>query len=83
MGNKLFSRVTALTGLPQELIGQELTSLLERKGISPQEVTMQSLREALEEYLAEVAQEMGEVTTDEAAFAGAAAKIAGGLDRPQ
>ncbi|RYZ95609.1 MAG: hypothetical protein EOP11_09120 [Proteobacteria bacterium] len=54
MGNKLFSQVTALTGLPEELIGPELKGLLERKGVAPEQVTMESLREALADYLAQV-----------------------------
>jgi hypothetical protein len=55
MGNQLFSQVTALTGLPEELIGPELKGLLERKGVAPEQVTMESLREALTDYLTQVA----------------------------
>jgi len=57
MGNKLFSEVTELTGLPEELIGEELKSLLERKGVEPEELTLESLREALADYLTQVALE--------------------------
>jgi hypothetical protein len=57
MGNKLFTQVTGLTGLPEELIGPELKSLLERKGVAPEQVTMESLREALADYLNQMAEE--------------------------
>ena len=58
MGNKLFTKVTGLTGLPEDLIGNELTDLLEKKGISPEECTMDSLRAALQDYLADVNAQM-------------------------
>lgn len=64
MGNKLFSEVTGLTGLPEELIGEELKTLLERKGVEPEELTMESLREALADYLTQVVQEMAEQGED-------------------
>lgn len=57
MGNKLFSQVTGLTGLPEELIGEELKTLLERKGVEPEQMTMESLREALADYLNQMAEE--------------------------
>lgn len=57
MGNKLFSQVTQMTGLPEELISEELKTLLERKGVAPEQVTMESLREALADYLTQVVME--------------------------
>ena len=57
MGNKLFTQVTGLTGLPEELIGAELKTLLERKGVEPEQMTMESLREALADYLNQMAAE--------------------------
>ncbi len=60
MGNKLFSQVTELTGLPEELISEELKTLLEAKGVVPEQVTMESLREALADYLAQVALQVEE-----------------------
>ena len=57
MGNKLFSQVTGLTGLPEDLIGEELKSLLANKGVAPEKLTMDSLREVLADYLAELALE--------------------------
>jgi hypothetical protein len=60
MGNKLFSEVTELTGLPEELIGEELKTLLERKGVEPEQLTLESLREALADYLTQMALEFEE-----------------------
>ncbi len=67
MGNELFAQVTELTGLPAELIGPELKELLERKGIAPDQVTMESLREALADYLSTVVLELGALDDDRAA----------------
>lgn len=61
MGNKLFAQVTGLTGLPEELIGEELKVLLERKGVAPEQMTMESLREALADYLNQMAAEFAEL----------------------
>lgn len=58
MGNKLFSEVTELTGLPEELIGAELKTLLANKGVAPEQMTMESLRAALADYLNQVVTEM-------------------------
>ncbi len=63
MGNKLFSEVTELTGLPEDLIGKEFKALLERKGVAPESLTMQSLREALADYLTQI---NDEINADEA-----------------
>ncbi len=60
MGNKLFTQVTGLTGLPEELIGAELKTLLERKGVAPEQMTMESLREALADYLNQLAEEFAD-----------------------
>lgn len=56
----LFAEITELTGLPEEVIGEELKRLLEMKGIAPQELTMESLRAALSDYLAEISLQMDE-----------------------
>lgn len=58
MGNKLFSEVTNLTGLPEDLIGPELKQLLTSKGVTPEQLTMESLREALANYLTEIHESM-------------------------
>jgi hypothetical protein len=63
-GNKLFSQVTELTGLPEDLISEELKSLLERKGVAPEQVTMESLREALADYLSQVIFEVQKAEDD-------------------
>ena len=60
MGNKLFAEVTGLTGLPENLIGEELKALLERKGVAPEQMTMDSLREALADYLNQMAEEFAD-----------------------
>ena len=60
MGNKLFSEVTGLTGLPDELIGTELAALLEDKGLKPEQLTLDQLREVLADYLSELALEWNE-----------------------
>ena len=59
-GKKLFSEVTELTGLPEDLIGEELRELLDRKGIAPEQMTMESLREALADYLTQMMFQMEE-----------------------
>lgn len=58
MGNKLFAEVTELTGLPEELIGEEFKALLERKGVAPEALTMQSLREAMADFLTQIHEEI-------------------------
>lgn len=58
MGNQLFREITDLTGLPEDLIGEELKQLLELKGVAPEQMTMDSLREALSNYLKEVSVQM-------------------------
>lgn len=61
MGNKLFAQVTGLTGLPEELIGAELKGMLERKGVAPEQLTMESLREVLADYLNQMAAEFADL----------------------
>jgi hypothetical protein len=58
VGNKLFAEIMELTGLPEEVIGKELKSLLELKGVEPHQLTMDSLRDALQEYLKQVSNQM-------------------------
>ena len=73
MANKLFSELVSLTGLPSDLIQTELALLLEKKGISPDELTMESLRAALADYLAVVAAEIEGEAAEPSAPSGAAA----------
>jgi len=70
MGNKLFSEVTELTGLPEEIIGEELKTLLERKGVEPEQLTLESLREALADYLTQMALEFEEEVEEMPALVG-------------
>ena len=58
MANKLFRELVGLTGLPTDMIQDELLGLLDKKGINPDELTMESLRLALADYLAHVSEEM-------------------------
>lgn len=55
MADNLFDEVARLTGLPNHLIENELARLLALKGISKDQMTMDSLREVLATYLSEVA----------------------------
>jgi hypothetical protein len=54
VGNELFNKVTEATGLPKELVEQELGKVLTGKGIAQNEVTLDELRLALADYLREV-----------------------------
>lgn len=50
-GNVLFKQLIELTGLPAEEIGKELKKLLKEKGLDPDFVTLEQLREVLACYL--------------------------------
>ena len=54
MGKPLIQEVTEATGLPQELVQEELTDLLQSRGFSPAEVTIDQLRIALADYMRQV-----------------------------
>lgn len=54
MGNRLFTEVTDLTGLPKNLISEELVEILGQVGSNPQAVTIEDLREAMIKYLTAV-----------------------------
>ncbi len=53
MGNELFEKVIELSGLPKDLITQELIRILKKEGINPKEVTEPVLRQILTRYLKE------------------------------
>lgn len=53
-GNEIFRTITEATGLPEEMIRQELGKILAAKGIARDEVTMEDIRTALADYLREV-----------------------------
>lgn len=58
MANELFSEVARLTGLPSEFAEQEIAGLLEKQGVAPEDVTLDSLRAAALAYLETVAAEI-------------------------
>ena len=62
MGNELFTEVADLTGLPKNLISEELVSILEQVGTTPHAVTLEDLRKAMATYLTEV---VGPILTPE------------------
>ncbi len=53
-GNELFEEVATLTGLPREQITVELTRILKDVGSTPENVTMDELRQATAMLLVEV-----------------------------
>ena len=54
MGDELFSQVTDATGLPKDLISEELARLLSQSGICTSEMTLDDLRKILSEYVQDV-----------------------------
>ena len=54
MGKKLIQEITQSTGLPENLIQDELTTLLTSAGIQPDNATLDDLRRILAEYMQEV-----------------------------
>lgn len=53
-GQTLVQIIIELTGLPKEMVHQELIDLLKSRGISPQNLTLDTLREAMFAYLEQV-----------------------------
>lgn len=53
MENNLFEKVTELTGLPAELIQDDLRRFLERHEICVETLTIEELRQIMVEYLSE------------------------------
>ena len=51
MENELFRKVVQLSGLPKEVITQELNCILKEMNIEPSQVTEPELRLALARYL--------------------------------
>jgi hypothetical protein len=54
MANELFKKVTDATGLPSELVSNELSQVLSGKGISKDDMTLDDLRLVMADYLREV-----------------------------
>ncbi|RME88740.1 MAG: hypothetical protein D6785_00545 [Planctomycetota bacterium] len=53
-GKSLIDKVISETNLPEELIKEELYSLIRQAGLSPETIKEENLREVLVEYLQEV-----------------------------
>ncbi|MBI2712192.1 MAG: hypothetical protein HYX41_04925 [Bdellovibrio sp.] len=60
-GNELLEVLVSLTGLPQEWIIREIEQILAKTGKTPQEMTLDHLREALMVHLNSVYLEMGQL----------------------
>ncbi|MGE0762915.1 MAG: hypothetical protein AB7N80_06525 [Bdellovibrionales bacterium] len=52
-GDALISQLAAATGLPKAWVEDELRNLLQKRGLSPTQFTMEHLREVLAEFLQE------------------------------
>lgn len=61
MGTLLFETIIDETNLPDPVIRNEFTSLLEKHGKNPDTMTLEDLREVLASYLQEVFLEVKEV----------------------
>lgn len=54
MGDELFGKVTVATGLPADLVSEELERLLGKAGIKREDLTLEDLRKILAEYVQDV-----------------------------
>lgn len=54
MGKTLITQIAESTGLPENLIQDELVSLLATAGVSAESATIEDLRKVLAEYLQDV-----------------------------
>lgn len=54
MGDELFGQVTVATGLPADLVSDELERLLGKAGIKREDLTLEDLRQILAEYVQDV-----------------------------
>jgi hypothetical protein len=50
-GLDLLSKVVTLTGLPEKQVQSELCGIMDQVGISPKDLTLEQLREAMVAYL--------------------------------
>lgn len=81
MGNRLFTEVTSLTGLPTNLISDELVGILGEVGTTSDAVNMKDLRQAMAMYLMEViGPELEKEAEENFARASAEASAAESLD---
>lgn len=54
MGKTLIQQITNSTGLPEDLIQDELNTLITAAGVQPENVTLEDLRKILAEYVQDV-----------------------------
>jgi hypothetical protein len=54
MAEELFAQVTDATGLPKDVISDELVRLLAKVGVSKDEMTLDDLRRVLADYVQDV-----------------------------
>lgn len=54
MDDNLFDKVVQNTGLPEDLISDELSQLLKGAGINKSDVTLDELRDVISNYLQDV-----------------------------
>jgi hypothetical protein len=50
----LFDEVARITGLPSQVIRQELENIIKKQGADPDTLTLEQLKEAMVEYMKEV-----------------------------
>ncbi len=54
-GIELVDQVVSLTGLPQDLVSQDLLKFINESGIAPEQLTLNDLRSVLTQYLESMA----------------------------
>jgi hypothetical protein len=54
VGENLLKDVAVATGLPQEMVSEELCRLISKAGLDPADLTLEDLRQVLAEYVQEV-----------------------------
>jgi hypothetical protein len=60
VGNKLFDTVVSATGLPEESCRNEFAEVLQKYGKSPENLTLEELREVIAEFLQDSLMEMAD-----------------------
>ena len=54
MGEKLFDQVTSATGLPPDMIANELDKIIQAAGLQKDMMTLEDLRRVLAEYVQDI-----------------------------
>jgi len=57
MGSRIFKQVTEMTGLPPELVQRELKKYLDLNGIAIEDLTIETLRQIMIQYLSETVED--------------------------